>query len=836
MVRKLSCSRLVAVCAAVVGISTLDVAAQVDFFNPATDCVADCSTGQYKENCVGVNSLGYCANCSNAPDGYYYSGQGSPNGNDCPYTACESCGVGEYRSGCAGTSPGSCELCTTSVTGYYYTGDGGLTDNCPIAACSNAPSGSTNLTYFYTDDGTNPDCVTSEACDYATSECSFEVCEEYTECPDGTYLTGCSGNSSGTCLPCTNSYSTVTDDDSTSVTTFDTYFTGPGITEDPESCPLELCAFDCPAGTYREGCSGSSPGWCEPCTLTDSNQYDDAGEYFVTWTTNEGVFCENWNHADHLLGIFNTSDACRDFCDGSAECSVCTFYCLTDHNIQGGTYRALRRCGEEKADVSEGCGSFVDHYGSPVGENACPTATCLADCDIGEYRSGCGGGTSPGTCEPCTNAPALGGSEEYMYVSSGGLENSCAYQLKCPPGKYSNVTISHTNNTDLALDQQCSDCPVGRYSSQSGATTSECEGSCEPGYHCPAGSTSATMESCAPSQSDDTTAANYFCANGFRQTVPPGHFSTPDDSDTFHRTDHDVCAPGSYCESGVQHLCPEGYYGETWGLRTDLCTGECHPSTFCPQGSVIPTRCPPGFYCPSGRELVACPPGTFGASSGLAQPGCDGTCAAGHYCPPASTSATEVECPSGTFGNSTGLTTDSCDGPCPRGYFCPNATSDPRAHPCAELELAETIKNNGEIVIEGDADASDLANGAGAVYCPQGSGAPIRATTGYYTAGGNPRTRSSEIICSTGSYCEDGVKVECPPGTYQSEEGAAVRWGAQFCCDWSWNRDQETQIVCTFNDRFGVRRCVQQERFVRSVQASPPIAHRYVRRAESYRT
>lgn len=723
-------------------------AVPVDFFNPTTDCVADCRAGQYKENCVGSDSLGYCADCSNAPEGFYYTGQGSPNGGDCPYSACRTCGIGEYLSGCEGTSEGTCVLCTTSMVGFYYTGDGGLADECPIAACSNAPN-NTNSTYFYTDDGTDEACLSSEACEYASSDCSYERCEEFTVCADGFFLEGCGGNSSGTCSPCSNGFSTVTDDNTEAVTAFDVYYTGPGATGDSQSCPLSLCTFDCPAGSYRAGCGGGSRGSCEPCTLVDSDPYDGAGEYFVSWSTTEHEYCENWNNEFHLLGIFNTSSACREFCEPSAECSTCTFVCRTDQNIQGGTFRALRLCGSAVADASEGCGSFIDRFSSPLGQDACPTTTCAADCGVGEYRSGCGDGdgTSAGTCEPCTNAPSLraDGAAQYMYVSSGGFENACAFQLACPPGKYSNVTVSHTDsNADMAIDQVCLDCPVGRFGASEGARTSECDGVCEPGYHCPAGSTSPTMEPCAPATTaDETRAASYFCANGFRQRVPPGHYSTPDDGPAEHRTDHDVCAPGTFCESGVRHLCPEGTYGETWGLQTDGCSSRCHSSTYCPEGSVLPTKCPPGFYCPSGRELIACPAGTYGASSGLSQAACDGPCALGHYCPAASTSPTELDCPAGTFGQSTGITIAACSGLCPKGYFCPNATEDPYSHECAELAVAEHILNDGEVVLSGDEDASAIANGAAGVFCPEGSAEPVPASPGYVSTHAHTHTHTS---------------------------------------------------------------------------------------------
>ncbi len=52
--------------------------------------------------------------------------------------------------------------------------------------------------------------------------------------------------------------------------------------------------------------------------------------YFVGWSRTEGAFCENWNNGGNLLGVFNTSDECREFCAPSGDCSVCTFFCRTD--------------------------------------------------------------------------------------------------------------------------------------------------------------------------------------------------------------------------------------------------------------------------------------------------------------------------------------------------------------------------------------------------------------------------------------------------------------------------------------------------------------------------
>ncbi len=56
--------------------------------------------------------------------------------------------------------------------------------------------------------------------------------------------------------------------------------------------------------------------------------------------------------------------------------------------------------------------------------------------------------------------------------------------------------------------------------------------------------------------------------------------------------------------------------------------------------------------------------------------------------------------------------------------------------------LAERLLNNGEVVVEGEPDASDVINGAAAVYCPDGSPEPVVASPGYYTTGAYTGTRA----------------------------------------------------------------------------------------------
>ena len=67
---------------------------------------------------------------------------------------------------------------------------------------------------------------------YVSSDCAYTVQEAVTckDCPAGTVLTGCNGNSSGSCMTCAG----------------------------------------CPAGQYRSGCGGRSEGSCVSCS---SGQY-----------------------------------------------------------------------------------------------------------------------------------------------------------------------------------------------------------------------------------------------------------------------------------------------------------------------------------------------------------------------------------------------------------------------------------------------------------------------------------------------------------------------------------------------------------------------------------
>lgn len=182
----------------------------------------------------------------------------------------------------------------------------------------------------------------------------------------------------------------------------------------------------------------------------------------------------------------------------------------------------------------------------------------------------------------------------------------------------------------------CTQCAAGRYGASAGLTSAACTGLCREGYYCPAGSTSSQEFLCGH--------ASVYCPEGSPRPIPAaaGRFtlSSIDNStstsantstsasasasgnyyssegDERVRVIEELCPMGSYCSEGVIIPCPVGRYGNTTGLQTDECSGECGDGTYCPAGSVLPSECPVGYFCPTGKEVVMCPAGTFASQTG----------------------------------------------------------------------------------------------------------------------------------------------------------------------------------------------------------------------------
>jgi hypothetical protein len=67
--------------------------------------------------------------------------------------------------------------------------------------------------------------------------------------------------------------------------------------------------------------------------------------------------------------------------------------------------------------------------------------------------------------------------------------------------------------------------------------------------------------------------------------------------------------------------------------------------------------------------------------------------------------------------------------------------------------------------------------GNASVFCPAGSGYLMVAEPGVFTIGPAPELRNGTQPCPSGSYCVEGVKLQCPPGQF----GCATRLSSATC-------------------------------------------------------
>jgi len=176
---------------------------------------------------------------------------------------------------------------------------------------------------------------------------------------------------------------------------------------------------------------------------------------------------------------------------------------------------------------------------------------------------------------------------------------------------------------------QCKQCAPGRYGAVTGLRSPACSGLCAEGYFCPAGSTSNTSFPCGGAQ--------FYCPEGSARPIPAaagrvtlsrvdldrlnGSTSftpqyTPSVEHSAVRVAEQLCPRGHYCSQGNIIPCPVGRYGNTTGLQNSECNFPCQAGDYCPAGSILPTTCPFGHFCPDGMTTEVCPAGTYGGQTG----------------------------------------------------------------------------------------------------------------------------------------------------------------------------------------------------------------------------
>jgi hypothetical protein len=484
-------------------------------------------------------------------------------------------------------------------------------------------------------------------------------------------------------------------------------------------CPDGITRMVCPPGRYgatpglrNSACSGFCDAgyYCDAASTSKRQQKCPAGRYGATRGLRDSD-CSGECLAGHFC-----PDAHSNLNVTSEECGSALVYCPRGSALPVTVQKGYYSVGgaDERRVTEKVCerGFFCvrgERYPCPAGTYGDTEALAY---DFSPYEISdtfiCSGFVRPG------------------YYS---LQNSTSmYQNKCPAGRYGRSQGQADSNCTAVCPEghYCpagstlpTMCPAGTFGNVTGLTSSscrpECEGDtcapnlCREGFYCPKGSRSETQEPCG--------SAGVYCPPGSPMPVPvtAGWYSTgpnPIENDALAtRTAETECERGSYCVAGVKRGCPPGTYGLTRGLASADCTRLCPPGHFCPEGSFNGTY----HRCPAGR---------YGAVTGLHNSACSGICAVGYYCPEGSVSPTQVQC---------GLPVES-----QRAW---------RPAPSANGSDVPAAQND-------------------SVFCPEGSALPLVALPGFHTVGYNRTTRMSQRECPMGSYCIDGIVLDCPAGRY----------------------------------------------------------------------
>lgn len=292
-------------------------------------------------------------------------------------------------------------------------------------------------------------------------------------------------------------------------------------------------------------------------------------------------------------------------------------------------------------------------------------------------------------------------------------------------------------------------------------------------------------------------------------TVSDGFYSIGPTNST--RNAELQCEPGFYCRGGVKIVCPAGFHCPTPGMSEPLLCGD--RAVFCPKGSIEPSKvstgfvsvgstdstseeqaiAPPGYYAVDGIAYV-CPEGHFGDREGSSDDNCSGICRAGWFCPAASTSSMQRRCgsedrfcPPGSATPrivQTGYYTATIEEPCRPGYY---RESKPDGE--ADVSPITTSRAQGSCILcpqgtykhlSGDDLSMCLdcttkaASTPGRMTCKCHQSAterfhfelifdPVQAKctsdppeTDDWAAPGTQETKSEEMPCEKGHYCEGG--------------------------------------------------------------------------------
>ena len=712
-----------------------------------TPCLA-CPVGKFKDftgngSCISCEpgtynpyiAKGDKSDCLKCPRGEYSNASAS--------SACYKCGYGEYSDQLGSTN------CSACGAGNYFNGEGATS----ASNCSKCPVGT------YGSEERIQECTscggTRNSTENSTKESDcFCANGHYTNetfhcipCPRGTFL---NASNSSQCIECAaGKYqdNMAAGDESDCLDCEAGFFSPSPRTEVCTGCIAgkfsstgSVNCTNCSAGQFSgqnaSNCTNCSAGFFSPtpasaqCSECSAGKYSSAGSDRCT-NCSAGQYSSQ--NASHCL---NCSAGSYSESEGSARCDLCGL----------GKYLSFE--GSDSSDDCTGCA--VDTYADEEGlqfclacsenktapENSTDAANCTCKkgytnstnsscvaCDPGTVKNTTGDGA-------CSSCPAGTNSSDDRTLclqcksgtySSEGSESCTLCELGkhskqgasacflCSPGKY--------HGTEKITDQEdCSSCVAGKFGNNSGLS------SC---YKCPTNKTS---------PENSTNILNCTCMKGFANSTNnscveclPGRFKNETGDGTCS-----VCTAGkksaenhSLCED-----CAEGYYSDD---EADECIS-CDDGKYSKRGSASCFKCSIGKFHNNNSKIVehgdcdACPEGTYGNESGLAE--CF-PCPTNKTSSEKSTSILNCTCKKG-FANSTNNSCIFCE----PGTF-KNETGDGTCSVCA-------------------AGKRSAENRSECLTCEHGKYSTIQSST--CTA------------CPGGKYTTDGLKCfECPIGTYHGE-------------------------------------------------------------------
>ncbi|EDV25654.1 uncharacterized protein TRIADDRAFT_55968 [Trichoplax adhaerens] len=745
----------------------------VQYANSSQDCVP-CGPGQYCNDTGLAAPTGLCA------PGYYCSG-GSPTNKPAPANNI--------------THEGSC-MCPAQVVGgrcvagnYCPQGSDRPLPCDPGFYCAydglSSVSGSCTAGY-YCNGSTIEDRPVNKV--YGSHCPSGHYCPQQssspTPCNPGYYSPNTHNQNASNCLLCTAGY----------------YCSGYGQSQTTDQCDV---GYYCPEG---ESVSQPPGKHCLPghkCPKGSANQTPcPSGSYQAFAGQGNCTVCPDGYYCDATVAVLEKQSGPSSLTHGVVTPAICPvgYYCPEgtkssyENACPAGTYS-----NKTSIKTKHECLSCTPGYYCAGTANTEPDGKCYA----GYYCAM--NATSPSPTEGLTGDICPQGS----YCPLGS-----SWPTPCPSGTY---------GASLGLTQvtQCTDCPPGMACQTPGLIqpSSSCQSGyycilkailpnplgesygsiCPPGAYCPINSSAPTL--CPPGTYQPlqmqpalsnclSCDPGYYCQGygniNMTDKCSEGHYC--DGNASVAAPPDKVCPIGTFCKLGspiFQH-CPNGTYMNYTGASSCIT---------CPAGSYCVSRdrpdpCPLGYYCPTGTgaDFKPCPPGTFGAKTGLTAVSECAQCPAGKYCLHAGATNYTGDCAAGYYctsgvnmfvpsGAHTGIA-----GECPVGHFCPIGSAKP-------LGCSAGTYNS-------------LKNQAQCLTCPSGYYCPENSTShtdypcpaGRYCPAGT--TDPNQYLCPRGSYNPYAGKnsisdcLMCPPGKYCEQDGLSQPTGncsaGYYCNGWSY--------------------------------------------------